>query len=77
MVLSNNITTESGITVGASTEDIRNQYGDLSEYPQIEHENITEGYSGNGMIRDGIKESFWFELKDGKVTRFGIRFPHC
>jgi hypothetical protein len=76
-ILSGNIATEKGINIGATVEDIRKNYGEISDYPGWEYEKVAEGFSGDGLIRYGIKESFWFQLKDGKVIRFGIRYPHC
>jgi len=56
---------------------VTQMYGDLVDYTGIQDGQGTEGLSGNGLIRYGLKESLWFEVKEGKVVRFGISFPHC
>lgn len=72
-----NIVTDKGITVGSAASDVTQLYGDFVDYTGIEDGKGTEGISGNGLIRYGLKESLWFEVKEGKVVRFGISFPHC
>lgn len=76
-VLSENIETEKGISIGSSAEDLIKVYGELAEFSGIEYLRVTEGFSGDGLVRYGIKESLWFELKKGKIVRFGIKQPHC
>ncbi|MCM3666561.1 hypothetical protein M3204_19250 [Mesobacillus subterraneus] len=76
-VLSEHITAEKGILIGSTIEELREAYGDLVPFPGYEDEQVSEGFSGNGMVRYGIKESLWFELENGRVVRFGKRLPHC
>lgn len=76
-VLTENIASEKGIVLGSSPEEVIQFYGDLIDYTGYEDMKAADGLSGNGLIQYGLKESLWFELKDSKVVRFGVKLPHC
>lgn len=69
-ILSDQVSTQKGITIGSTVENVVQAYGTMDE-SEVPKENY-EGFSGNGFIQYGIKDRIWFEMKDGKVIRFGM-----
>jgi hypothetical protein len=68
-IRSNQISTQKGITIGSTVENVVQAYGTMDESEPKEN---YEGFSGNGFIQYGRKDRLWFEMKDGKVVGFGM-----
>ncbi len=68
-ILSDQVLTQKGITVGSTVENVVQAYGTMDESEPKEN---YEGFSGNGFIQYGTKDRLWFEMKDGKVISFGM-----
>jgi hypothetical protein len=68
-ILSDQVSTQKGITIGSTVENVVQTYGTMDESEPKEN---YEGFSGNGFIRYGTKDRLWFEMKDGKVIGFGM-----
>jgi hypothetical protein len=68
-ILSDQVSTQKGITVGSTVENVAHAYGTMDVTAPKE---TYEGFSGNGFIQYGTKDRLWFEMKDGKVIGFGM-----
>jgi hypothetical protein len=68
-IRSDQISTQKGITIGSTVDNVIKTYGTMDESEPKEN---YEGFSGNGFIRYGVKDRLWFEMKDGKVVGFGM-----
>jgi hypothetical protein len=68
-IRSDQISTQKGITIGSTVDNVIRAYGTMDESEPKEN---YEGFSGNGFIRYGTKDCLWFEMKGGKVVSFGM-----